>query len=85
LKDDVRDAVIAALDRATGVLNRPEHARALMAGGDLRFDAIGIDSLSLFEMIMEVEERLGLELDADLVAGQESVAGLVAYLKAQVA
>lgn len=85
MTDAIRDTVIAALNSATGVLNKPQFARPLMSGGDVRFDAMEIDSLSLFEIIMEVEERLGIELDADLVAGQESVCGFVDYLKTQVA
>ena len=81
MMDAVREVVIGALHKATGVLNTPERARALLSGEDLAFSEIDMDSLSLFEVIMEVEDRFGIELDADLVAGHEGVDAFVAYLK----
>ncbi len=78
-----RDIVIEALNKATGILNEPEMARRILGGGDVRFDEMEIDSLSLFEVIMEVEERLGIELDADLVAAQPSIDAFAGYLAAR--
>lgn len=83
MAENLRDVVVAALNKATGLLNTPEHARILLSGGDLRFDKIEMDSLTLFEVIMDIETRLGIELDADQVAATESVDGLVAFLQAQ--
>lgn len=80
----IRAVVIAALDKAIGVLNTPATARALMGGQDLAFDAVEIDSLSLMEMVMQIEDVLGVELDADEVVAQQSVDGLVAYLKKRI-
>jgi acyl carrier protein len=82
---DTRMVVIRALDKATGVLNMPAIARGLMAGGDLRFDELDLDSLTNLEMIMEIEDSLGLELDADKVARHPTLDTLVAWLEAQVA
>ena len=76
----LRATVIAALDRVTGVMNQPDTARALMAGDDLLFDTLDIDSLSLMEMVMALEDALGIELDGDEVAATRSVDGLVTFL-----
>jgi acyl carrier protein len=76
----LRATVIAALDSVTGVMNQPDTARALMAGGDLLFDTLDIDSLSLMEMVMALEDALGIELDGDEVAATRSVDGLVKFL-----
>ena len=76
----LRDVVIAALDSVTGVMNIPETARGLMAGQNLAFDTLDIDSLALLEIVMELEDALGVELDADEVAAQGSVDGLAQYL-----
>jgi acyl carrier protein len=75
-----RDIVIAALHKSIGLLNDPGHAPAVLAGKDLEFSRIEIDSLDLFEVIMEIEDRMGLELDADDVAAQPSLHALVEFL-----
>jgi acyl carrier protein len=84
MTDQLRDTVISALNKATGLLNNPELARPLMAGQDLSFEVFEMDSLSLFEVIMDLEERLGLELDAEQVASSLSVDGLVAHLRTRI-
>jgi acyl carrier protein len=85
MTQDIRTVVIAALDVVAGVMNRPDMARPLMAGQDVAFDAVDIDSLSLLEMVMQIEDALGVELDADEVAAQGSVDGLVRFLARRVA
>lgn len=84
MSGDLRGLVVAAIDRATATLNRPDLARELAEGRDIAFDRLEMDSLSLFEVVMEIEDQLGLELDADEVIRQGSVDGLVAYLGARV-
>jgi acyl carrier protein len=80
MTQDLRRLVIAALDKATGIMNMPARARVLMAGQDMAFDTMEIDSLSFLEIVMQIEDALGVELDADEVAAQGSVDGLVHYL-----
>ena len=75
-----RDIVIASLQKTAGILNHPRHAPLLMAGHDVALSEIDLDSLDLFEVIMEIEDRLGLQLDADDVAAQPSLHALVAFL-----
>ncbi|MEO8243415.1 MAG: acyl carrier protein [bacterium] len=77
-----RDIVVAALHKSIGLLNDPIHAPQILAGHDLEFSEIELDSLDLFEVIMEIEDRMGLELDADDVAAQPSLHALVAFLNA---
>lgn len=76
-----RDIVIAALHKSVGLLDDPKHAPAVLGGEDLIFSEIELDSLDLFEVIMEIEDRMGLELDADDVADQPSLHALVAFLE----
>jgi acyl carrier protein len=83
MTQDIRKVVITALDVVSGVMDRPDTARPLMAGQDLAFDLVEIDSLSVLEMVMQIEDALGVELDADEVAAQGSVDGLVRFLERQ--
>jgi acyl carrier protein len=78
--ESTRAIVIDALQAATGFLSDPVHGPAALAGKDVAFSALDIDSLSLFEAIMAIEDRMGLELDADEVAEQGGIDSLVAYL-----
>ncbi|MEN8838197.1 acyl carrier protein [Celeribacter marinus] len=41
---------------------------------------LGLDSLSLIEMQLEVEERFGLELDVDALSSDQTLAELIASL-----
>lgn len=79
-KDDLRTVVVNALHAATGVLNDPVRGRALLAGEDLSFAELDIDSLTMLEMLMEIEDQLGLEIDADEVAEHETLAALIYHL-----
>lgn len=85
MSDPIRDVVIRALDKATGVMNRPDMARGLMNGGDLHFEELELDSLTNLEMIMEIEDSLGLELNADEVTQHQSLNALVGWLGGKVA
>jgi Phosphopantetheine attachment site len=85
MTQQIRTVVIAALDRVAGVMNIPATARALMAGQDMAFCDVEIDSLSYLEIVMQIEDALGVELDADEVAAQGSVDGLVRFLQHRIA
>jgi acyl carrier protein len=85
MSDRLRKVVIEALNKASGALNEPEMARTLMSGGDVPFAELDMDSLTMFEMIMDVEEKLGIELDADQVASKSGVDEFVSYLKLRTA
>lgn len=85
MTDQVRAEVIRALDAVTGILNQPDVAHRLMAGDDVAFADLDLDSLSTLEMIMQIEDRFGVELDVDMVSQQVSVDGLVGWLERNVA
>lgn len=80
MKSTTRDIVVAALHKSIGLLNDPTHAPSVLAGNDLSFSELELDSLDLFEVIMEIEDRMGLQLDADDVAAQQSLHALVDFL-----
>jgi acyl carrier protein len=81
---DLRDMVLAALNKATGLLNIPEFARTVLSGRDLTLDQIEMDSMTMMEVIMYLEERLGIDLEADKISEQGSVNQLVEYLRARI-
>jgi acyl carrier protein len=82
MSDSLRDVVVAALNKATGVLNEPEMARQILSGADVAFADLDLDSLTMFEMIMEIEEQLGIEMNLDAVAEAKGLDEVVAYLRA---
>lgn len=45
-------------------------------GEDVKLEDLSIDSLDLFEVIMQIEDTLNIELDVDEVVAQGSVKGL---------
>ena len=53
---DVRDTVIRALDRSSGLLSDPELARLALGGHDLDLARLELDSLGRFEVMMQLEE-----------------------------
>lgn len=80
----VRKTVFDALHTATGLFDNPTHAKAFFRNEDISFAELDIDSLSRFEMIMLIEEKLAIELDDDEVVSQGSLNTLVAYLEQRV-
>lgn len=82
VNDHVRSVVISALDKAAGLLDRPIYARDVLAGRDVDLGGLDLDSLTIFEIVMELEDNLGLELDAEHVARQPTLSALVAFLEA---
>ena len=77
---DIRKTVIAALDKSINVLRDPEIGPRLLKGEDVAFDDMELDSLSVFEVLMFVEEELGIELETDEIEDIETVNGLVDFL-----
>lgn len=48
------------------------------------FESLGADSLDLFEMVMELEDELNLEISTDDLEGMKIVGDLIAYLELNV-
>lgn len=81
--DKMRRIIIDAIHEATGFLNDTVHFRTVKAGDDIQFELLDLDSLSQFEIIMKIEEELGMDLDVDLVFEHRSVNALASWLHAQ--
>ena len=81
---EVRDIVIRALDKASGFLSDPEMALLALSGQDLALDRLELDSLSRFEAMMEIEDRLSIEVDDDEVDGLTTLDALVAFVASRV-
>lgn len=79
-RSEIRNCVIGVMHDSTGLLNDTKIARCVQNGEDIPFDSLEIDSLCQFEIIMGIEEKLNLELDADEVFGMGSVDALTQWL-----
>lgn len=79
--DPLRAAVIAALDRTLGLMDRPDTARAMLTGQDVRLDALDLDSLAAYEIVLDLEDALGRPVPPATVLQAETVAGLIANLR----
>lgn len=82
---EVSTLVVEAIEAATGFLNDRKTYQALSAGQDLSLSALELDSLATFEIIMFLEERLGLELDADAFGPDVTIHGLAKLLTSRLA
>jgi acyl carrier protein len=80
LLDSVREVVIEAIEQSTGFLNDRNFFNILKEERDLHFSAINLDSLSKSKIILAIEERLGLALDADEVGPDVSIESLARLL-----
>jgi acyl carrier protein len=82
---DIRRILIEALDDVAGIRGDPRFADAVLRDGDLSLADLEIDSLARFEVMMHLEEALGIELDDDEIAGAATLDGLVRHLSGAVA
>lgn len=78
---DTRTAVLDALNTTCGLMERPEFASAIHTGGDIALADLDLDSLSTYELIMSVEEALGIDIKPDVVFGAVTLSGLVARIE----
>ena len=80
---DAKQVVLQALSDVVGDTVMPEQMAGLATGVDIDFETLNLESLSRFEVMMQIEDALDLELDDDEVLEQGTVLGLVAYLEAK--
>jgi acyl carrier protein len=81
-----RDEVLATLQQAAVAVlgdEAPEITHESRLGDDE--NGIGIDSLDLIEIVMEVEERLDLSFESEEYEGIESIEQLIDVILAKVA
>ncbi len=77
---DALPLVIAALEKASGANTSPDVFADLRNGKDVAFEDLEMDSLSRFEVIMQIEEALDIELDEDEILAQATVFSLAAFV-----
>lgn len=82
MNEEIRQLVYDALDEAVGLRGQPAFVAALARGEDVSLAALEMDSLTRFEVMMRVEEALGVELDDDDIEKVATIGGLVAFLEA---
>lgn len=75
---DIRQSVLAALDTTTGLMNRPDLAVIALSGGDFPLASLDIDSLSAYEVIMQLEEEFEVEIAPAAVLASETLSDLIA-------
>ena len=80
MNTEIRDVVVRALDEAVGILRDPAHGPAVLRGEDLKFADLDLDSLSTFEMLMFIEDELGIDIELDEVEDLPGIAALTQYL-----
>lgn len=79
-----RQAILASIHFATGALNAPELARIeLEPDTDLEFAALTFDSLAMMEFCMDLEDKVGIEIDLGDLAAHPTVNRLAAYLSSR--
>ena len=67
----------------SGLLNEPAYARLRQEPErDLVFADLELDSLSTLEMLMEIEEAVGIELDPELLPELVTLDALVEHIMA---
>jgi len=82
---DTLPLIIEALEKASGVNTPATVFVDLRNGHDVALDDLGMDSLSRFEVIMQIEEALDIELDEDEILAQKTVRGFAAFVSERAA
>ena len=72
--------IISALGTTSGAKTPPAVLVRIQQGEDVDLDDLRLDSLDRFEVMMYVEEQLGIELDEDDLTEQKTVHGLLKHL-----
>ncbi|MDB5657837.1 MAG: hypothetical protein JWS10_452 [Cypionkella sp.] len=75
---NIRQSVLAALDQTCGLMDRPSLAPIALSGGDFSLSDLDIDSLSTYEIIMQLEDEFGIDIPPVALASAASLADLVA-------
>lgn len=79
------DVLIAAVQECTDVLDDPKLIEGLRQGQDIRMEDIALDSLARYEVMMRVEDSLGIEIDDNEIVEHEGLLAIAATIEAKVA
>lgn len=80
---DVRGVVIGTLNEMAGLSDHPMAPAGLEKGKDFDLSLLEMDSLTLTEVAMALEDAFDLELDLDELTEQQTLNGLVAFIAAR--
>ena len=80
---DLRGVVIETLNEMAGLADHPSARAGLAKGEDFDLSLLEMDSLTLTEVAMALEDAFDLELDLDELSEQQTLNGLVAFLGAR--
>jgi acyl carrier protein len=72
-ESEIRDWCIAYVERTVG-------DRSIAVGTDISFPRMGLDSASSAYFIVELEDRLGIELEPQVVGDYPTIAELARHL-----
>lgn len=79
-----RRAILASIHFATGALNEPKLAGIETdPNRDVEFAQLNFDSLAAMEFCMELEDKIGLEIDLGDLAAHPSINRLAAHIAAR--
>lgn len=82
--EEARSEIVAALHAANGYLNDRRFAGRLESKeADVPFEEFDLDSLSTMEVCMEVEEKVGIEIDLGDLVRFPSVNALAQFIAEQ--
>lgn len=65
-----------------GARGRANPGADLSALGQMKVNDLGLDSLDLLQFVVDIEDRLGIEADADDLPVDASLADLATFLSA---
>ncbi|MFT5628865.1 MAG: acyl carrier protein [Gammaproteobacteria bacterium] len=79
-KVKIRNLTLEAFSIYAGLNDNPIVAGAILRQENFALKPLGLDSLSLMEVSMHLEDGLGIELDVDELQGCDTLNGLVDHL-----
>jgi acyl carrier protein len=79
---NARDAVITALNETCGLMERSSLVKKLHSNQDFDLVELDIDSLSSYEVIMQIEDALGVDLEPSIVLSSKTFSELLRNVEA---
>jgi len=77
---NVKEIVVSALLEAGEQVAPKEALLKLTSGGDFLIEELGLESLDLMQVIMQIEEALDVELDVSDLSDQATLGALINFV-----
>lgn len=81
---DVLETIVKIFQETAKVLKEEGALASLRAGNDVRFDEFAVESITRFEMIMQIEDAYDIDLDDHELVAQETFLELVRLVESKV-